>query len=99
MARYDYYRDSSGAGYLLEVQSELLDGLTTTVVVPLMQRTQTPPPFKRLNPTFQIDEHAYLMATHLIAAVPRSMLQDPVGSLAAEFDTITNALDMLFQGY
>lgn len=39
------------------------------------------------------------MATHLIAAVPAGLLIEPRGDLADRRDTITAALDMLFQGF
>ena len=44
MAQYDVVRNPEGSGYLLDVQSDLLDGLTTRLVVPLMPQTQAPKP-------------------------------------------------------
>lgn len=51
MARYDVYPNPDG-GYILDVQADLLDDLTTRVVVPLMMATLAPSPAKRLNPIF-----------------------------------------------
>jgi len=36
MARYDLYPNPFGRGYLLDVQSDLLDELATRVVIPVM---------------------------------------------------------------
>ena len=36
MARYDFYRNAESDGYLLDVQSDILEGLSMRVVVPLM---------------------------------------------------------------
>jgi hypothetical protein len=40
-----------------------------------------------------------ILATHLLAALPRAELGLPVGSLAPERDRIRAALDMLFLGF
>jgi len=39
------------------------------------------------------------MATQFLASVPASILANPVQNLANEFAEITNALDMVFQGF
>ena len=49
MARYDFYQNTESDGYLLDVQSDILEGLNTRVVVPLMQPQDCPaswPPTK-----------------------------------------------------
>jgi hypothetical protein len=39
------------------------------------------------------------MMTQYLSAVPVSLLNAPAGRLEAQFDRITAALDMLFQGF
>ena len=68
MVIYDLYKTDSG--YLLQVQSDLLDGLDTTVVVLMIPLANAGLPTGRLNRVFVIDGHDYIMATHLIGAVP-----------------------------
>ncbi|MBS1183360.1 MAG: plasmid maintenance protein CcdB, partial [Proteobacteria bacterium] len=36
MARFDVFPNPGGSGYLLDVQADLLDGLNTRIVVPLL---------------------------------------------------------------
>ena len=99
MARLDVYPNPDRAGYLLDVQTDLLDGLNTRVVVPLLPLEQAPEPAKRLNPVFEINGQKVVMATQFLAAVPATLLKSPTGNLADHFASITNALDMVFQGF
>lgn len=99
MAKYDYYAMENSNGYLLDVQADLLDDLSTTIVVPLIPLTQAHAPIRRLNPVFDIGSERHLMDTQYMAAVSRSLLKHRKGSVAQEFEKVTAALDMLFQGY
>ncbi|CAG0967898.1 Toxin CcdB [Gammaproteobacteria bacterium] len=87
--------------YLLDVQSDLLYGLETRVVVPLRRRDRFPAERlpDRLTPVFDIEGTACLMETPKLATVPLRLLKNPVVSLADSQTVITNALDFLFQGY
>lgn len=98
MARYDVYPNPGGAGYLLDVQADLLDGLNTRVVVPLLPPATAPLPARRLNPLFDIAEMPHVMVTQFMAAVPLAFLNRPVASLIGRDTEITNALDMLLSG-
>lgn len=99
MARFDVFRNEGGTGYLLDVQSDLLSGLNTRVVVPLLPRSFAPSPAQRLNPVFEVEGQAVLMATQFMAAVPVGELRAHAGSLAGQHDEISSALDMLFLGF
>lgn len=99
MARYDVYPDPSGFGYLLDVQSDLLNELNTRTVVPLMRPEVAPIPARRLNPAFDVSGERYLMVTQYISAIPANRLGQPATNLSTQFAEITNALDMLFQGF
>ena len=98
MARFDVYRTSS-AGYLLDVQTDLLAGLNTRVVVPLLPLDTAPKAAKRLNPIFDIDNQSYLMATQFMAAMPETELKQKIGSLIEQQQEVSEALDMLFIGF
>ena len=98
MARYDVYASPDSAGYLLDVQADLLESLNTRLVVPLMPDSAAPVPAKRLNPTFDIQSERFVMVTQFLSAVPASILKVPVTSLA-QYDTeITGALDLALTG-
>ena len=99
MAQYDVFRNPEGPGYLLDVQSDLLDGLTTRLVVPLMPQTQAPKPAARLNPIVKIAEKPHVMVTQFMAAVPERLLSEQVTSVARLRDDITAAIDMLTHGF
>ena len=99
MARYDFYRNAAGDGYLLDVQSDLLEGLSTRVVIPLMPPKIAPVPGRRLNPTFAINGKDHVMVTQFMSAFVASELPDPEGNLSRHHDEIVAALDMLFQGF
>lgn len=105
MARFDVYPNSgphaADVPYLLDVQSELLQGLETRVVVPLRRRDRFPPANipERLSPVFEIEGITCLMETPKLAAVPLKLLKAPAASLAQHQHAITGALDFLFHGY
>jgi toxin CcdB len=99
MARFDVFVNESGAGYLLDVQSDLLSGLNTRVVVPLLPTSSAPSPAQRLNPVFIINGEELVMATQYLAAIPDGEVRSGVGSLAEQQDEISEALDMLFLGF
>lgn len=100
MARFDLYPiPGRRPGYLLDVQSNLLDRLETRVVVPLLVETQAPPPMATLNPVFEIHGQRHVMVTQSIATLRRKDLGKVVLSLDDQHQRITNALDMLLSGY
>ena len=97
MARHDVYRLASGA-LVLDVQADLLEPLSTRIVVPLMARDAAPKPARHLNPVFLLGEAEVVMVTQFLAAVPLAEMGAPLGSLDAHHPQITRALDMAFQG-
>jgi toxin CcdB len=99
MARFDVYRNPEGAGFLLDCQTDLLSGLNTRFVVPLLPADVAPRPAARLNPVFGLGEQSVVMVTQFAAAVPLSILKDCVASLRSEDIAISNAIDMLLSGY
>ncbi|MBS0545281.1 MAG: CcdB family protein [Proteobacteria bacterium] len=99
MARFDVYRNGVSESFLLDVQADLLNHLNTRVVVPLLPRDGALQPARGLNPVFEIDGRAWVMATQYMAAVPSSLLKAPVARLDAFRAEITTALDILFQGF
>lgn len=99
MPKYDVYPNPGGIGFVVDVQTDLLDGLATRVVVPLLPTGSAPIPARLLNPIIDIDGDPHVMATQFLSAVPTSPLGNPVANIAARADDITRALDMLFQGF
>ena len=85
--------------YLLNVQSDLIEDLTTRVVVPLYPaNAMKGKTLKTLTPIFEIDGKHYVMVTPQLAGVPKKSL----GAVAADFSSkrgeIIAALDLLITG-
>jgi toxin CcdB len=99
MARYDVYPSPGGAGFVVDVQTDLLDGLATRVVAPLLPVETAPKPAKLLNPVIDIGGEAHVLVTQFLAAVPTRSLGKPVGDVSARSDEINRALDMVFHGF
>jgi toxin CcdB len=97
--RFDLYGPRGGPGLLLDIQSNVTSSLATRVVVPLLPASDVPAPLRGLHPVFRIEDRELIMATQLLAAVPRRELGRAIGNLEAERDTITRALDILFTGF
>ncbi len=99
MARHAIYPAPGDAGYLLDVQADLLEELNTRIVVPLLPSATAPAPARILNPIFEISGVSHVMVTQFLSAVPAAILKRPTGSLSDHADEITRALDMAFQGF
>jgi len=105
MARFDVYRNAgthaAETPYLLDIQSDLLQGLETRVVIPLRRRDCFPVSNLpgNLTPTFEIEGVECLLETPKLAAIPLRLLKIPVASLTDHQSEIVAALDFLFQGF
>lgn len=104
MARFDVYANPNDATnattpYLLDVQTEMLDNLSTRVVVPLLSQTTMGKPIDRLNPRFTIEGDTVFMSTPELAGVPTDVLGKKIASLNERRDDIMAALDFLFLGF
>lgn len=99
MARFDIYCNEGGSGYLLDVQSDLLGGLNTRMVVPLLPLGESIKPARRLNPVVKVEGNSFVMATQFMAAVPDSELRLAITNIEGQQHEISTALDMLFLGF
>jgi toxin CcdB len=98
MSQFDVHRLKSGATLVVDCQSELLEHLSTRMVVPLISREQGPVQVASLNPLVSIDGQEFVMATQLAAAVLQRDLGNVVASLRDRSFEIVGALDVLFSG-
>lgn len=104
MPQFDVYRNPNPATrtripYLLDVQADLLESLSTRIVVPLCKpEVLAGKPAERLNPQLDIEGHEVVMLTQELAGVPRKLLGKPILHLAAERGPIIAALDFAFTG-
>lgn len=98
MARFDVHRLAEDI-LVLDIQADLLSDFKTRVVAPLLPAKATPRSLERLHPIFEIDGQDFVLATHLIAAVPLRELGSSVASMADRHESIMAAIDMLVAGY
>ena len=104
MAQFDVYANPNpetkqSIPYLLDVQADLLDNLTTRVVVPLITVSDFGKAAKHLNPQFKIKRTSVVMSTAELAGVNLHVLGEKIGSLKEQRDEIIAALDFLFTGF
>lgn len=104
MAQFSVYHNKNAQTkkefpFLLEIQSNLLSGLATTVVVPFIKfedgRTKM---LNGLTPVFTLGQENYIMLTPQMAGIQRQAL----GKLAFELEhartDIIRAIDFLISG-
>jgi toxin CcdB len=104
MAQLDVYENPNPATqeeipYLLDVQTSLLEGLVSRVVVPLVKASAMGKAAQRLNPRFTVGQTEVIMSTAEVAGIPTRLLGQKVDSLADRRGEIIAALDFLFSGY
>jgi toxin CcdB len=105
MARFDIYdnpgRNKANIPYLVEVQSNVISGLATRIVIPLRDLAS----FAKLTlpsdlfPLIAIDGKEYLLDTPQLGAIPSSELKVRVGSAQDYRFEIQAALDRVFGSY
>jgi toxin CcdB len=104
MAQFDVHRNPNPASaktspFLLDVQSDLLNELSTRVVVPLAKLDLIGnKPVKFLNPVFVIEGEKYAMITPEMAGIPVKRLGPVHTSLSEMRAEIIRALDIVFLG-
>jgi toxin CcdB len=105
VARFDIYvntgKGKAHAPFLVDVQSNYLQGLSTRVVAPLMRVDAFPPARlpADLTPVFRVKGIECMLYPAFIGAVPASELGGSIGSLRDEQDRVLAALDRLTGGF
>lgn len=98
MARFDVYALKRSGALVVDCQADLLDGLKTRVVVPLIAEGEAPKPARTLNPVFAVGGERYVLMAQLLSAVEVRALGEKVGSLEGDGETVLGALDLLLIG-
>ena len=99
MAQFDVYAGVGRTkGYVVELQSDLLERLAVRVVAPMVPGDKAIA-ISSLTPLIRFKGTDYLLLTYQMASIPIRELQRPVGSLSADQDTIKRAVDILFFGF
>ena len=105
MAQFSVYRNKSprtkaAFPFLVDVQSDLLEPLSTRVVVPLTKvPALTKKPVSHLTPEISFNAERYVLLTPQLAGINRSELGPIAGTLAEERQAILAALNFLLTGF
>jgi toxin CcdB len=103
MAQFDVYANPVVAArgerpYLMEIQSDLLGLMVTTVVVPLVSPRALQVRFDRLTPQITVQGQALRLSLPEIFSLPRRALSGVIANQSADRDQIVAALDHLILG-
>jgi toxin CcdB len=102
MARFDVYKfDSKSVPLVIDVQADLLADLSTCVVLPLVpEKIAKEEALPKLKPLIKIGGQNYILITTDIGTITKSSLGEFVTNVEeTDMQTITEALDFLFQGF
>lgn len=104
MAQFHAYRNANPATraqypFLLDIQSNLLSELKTTIVIPLSpSRVAAPMSLSRLNPAMAIDGELFIAITQDIAGIDRNQLGSRAHDLSTYRAEIIAAVDFVLSG-
>ena len=104
MARFDVYRHPDAkqrkdVPFFVSVQSDMLDFLRSTIVVPLVAKAAFGARIDFLHPLLHVNGSSVILATNELVAVERKVLGTAVANLAVDASTIVSAIDYLISGY
>jgi toxin CcdB len=84
--------------YFVDVQTEMLDALTSRVVIPLTTVLSNRNLPTNICPKIDINGEQFYLLTHQITTVSRSFLSKREGSITLNREDIINSIDFLFSG-
>lgn len=90
---------NSAYPYFVDIQNSLLSDLNSRLVIPLSHHsTLEKTDVKKLCPIIEVDDDSFVLLTHQMTSVPRSILKTEVISVERYRYQILDALDMLVSG-
>ena len=104
MAQFTVYANNNTATrttypYLIDVQSDLLSALSTTLVIPLIPAALAKSfQLTKLNPDVTVEGTTFSLMTQDMASISRTQLTHVVDDLSHDRDRITAAINLLFFG-
>lgn len=96
MAQFDLYRLSGGI-LVVDLQTDLI-GIDASRVVAPLRAAGNHAGFPGLTPLVAFEGETWLVRVQELAALPRSELRAPVGSLSEHREALKRALDILIDG-
>ncbi len=104
MSQFSVYKNKNSRTkktfpYLLDIQSDLLDQLRTTVVIPLGKySTVKDQVITKLCPIVEIDGNKYAALTQQIAGIEKSLLGTNVTNISDYRSEFIDAIDLIISG-
>lgn len=104
MAQFSVYKNNDPRTkaifpYLVDVQTVLLEGLNTTVVIPLSNKTTlTENAISKLCPTIVLNNREFILFTQQMAGISRQQLGREITNLSGQRDIFIAAIDFLITG-
>lgn len=104
MAQFAVYKNKNPTTrntypFLIDIQSNLLDDLRTTVVIPLSPLSAIGgEPISRLCPIVEIQDKKYVVLTQQLAGVDRKILGPKIADLTKYRSDLIAAIDFVISG-
>ena len=104
MSQFTLYKNEDSSSndtypYFIDIQNALLSGLNSRLVIPLSShKALNETDAKRLCPIIHLDEGNFVLLTHQMTSVPKSILKTEVTSLENFRYEILGAIDLLISG-
>lgn len=99
MARFDVYPFQDEI-HLVDIQADLLDDLPTRAVLPLVPKNDAPEHMRKLTPEITLFGKPFVLLTMQIGTIEASRLGEAISNIEQDYrQSITEAVDFLFQGY
>ncbi len=104
MSQYTLYKNENKSTkktypYFVNVQSDLLDDLNSRIVIPLSPlKILNENNVKKLCPVIKVEEKSFVLLTHQLTSVPKSILKKESISLENYRYEILGAIDLLLTG-
>ena len=84
--------------YFVVLQSDLLDGLYTTIVAPLI-RSGDRTTISKINPQVRVAGKEYFVSVPALAGISNQQLGPVVANLGGDHSKFIAAIDLLFTGF
>ena len=103
MAQFDVYENpdphtQAHKPFFIDVQTDLLQDLSTRVVVPLITDAQLIHPIELLNPELSLNNCTVYLSTAELRSIPRQQLGRKIANLRPQRQQIESALGVLVSG-
>lgn len=103
MAQFDVYPNPSssakhGIPYVVVIQSDLLDGLTTRLTIPLATDAWTGNTPNKLSPLITVKGQSLRALAHYAAPLPTRALRQSLGNVSAQSAALIAAMDVVLSG-